>query len=549
VSAAALAPAPEPVPVARKKAKSSFLFVLALIFGAFFAAFMVVAGNGKFVMAFAAPAALLLLVALWKLPMKISVLGLLFLMWTADYLPESPQSNMWASPLYPIGQFLFLNLSALTGISALRVPGLDFTVVVLIGIALIRRATRSKIDEKSPSVRTLSVLLVLQLLTVVLLDIWGVNTEVPVVNPDGMVVALPRQGDFNESLWQLRQLLLMPMFTFLMLYAFPCKPGDLRQIARVAITAACVKSCVGLFFLYYFVRGSGFPVEYTTSHSDTLLFVPLLAMQFAWMFEKKTKQTYRDLLKWVPLMTWGMLANDRRIAYVSLGGCMLTIVLMQPWSSAKRTLLRNLMIASPAILLYIIAGWNAPPDSKVFFGSQLVKSIIKGDQAQAGADYRDIENFDVLYTWSENAIIPLGFGHKFEEPVKLPDISVAMPTYQYHPHNNILWMWTIGGLFGFFGMFAPLICAVYLAARTFRAATAPIDRVAALTVISMVIAHLNQCFGDMGTRNYFGSMGCALAMTVASKLAVRTGAWPSQPGKTIDLREPAPASVPASVPA
>ncbi len=511
----------------RKPGSSSFMFVLALILGAFFAAFVVVAGNGKFVLALAAPLGLVVMVAIWKLPMKTTVLCLLFLMWIADYLPESPQSNMWNSPFYPIGQFLFLNLSAITGISALRVPGLDFTALMLILIALYRRATRSKIDEKSASVRTLSALLVLQVLTVVALDIWGVNTEVAVVNADGLAMALPRQGDFNESLWQLRQLLLLPMFAFLMLYAFPCKAADLRQMARVAITAACVKSLVGLFFLYYFVRGSGFPVEYTTSHSDTLLFVPLLAMQFAWMFEKKTKQTYRDLLKWLPLVTWGMLANDRRIAYVSLGGCFLTIVLMQPWNSAKRTLLRNLLVLSPAILAYIVVGWNAGEESKVFFGSQLVKSIIKGDQAQAGADYRDIENFDVLYTWSENPILPLGFGHKFDEPVKLPDISVAMPTYQFHPHNTILWMWTIGGMFGFFGMFAPLVCAVFLAARSFRFATAPIDRVAALTVISMVIAHLNQCFGDMGTRNYFGSMGCALAITVASKMAVRVGAWPS----------------------
>ena len=537
------------IPTTRKK--GNFWFVLAIIFGAFFAALMVVAGNGKFVLAAAAPMAFLLLTAVWKLPMKYSVLTLLFLMWIADYLPENPQSGMWASPFYPIGQFLFLNLSALTGISVLRVPGLDFTVVVLTMIALYRRASKSTIDEKAPSVRTLSVLLMLQLATVVILDIWGVNTEVEVTNADGIVIALPRQGDFNESLWQLRQLLLMPIFTFLMLYAFPGKPHDLKLIAKTAIYAACIKACVGLFFLYYFVRNSGFPVEYTTSHSDTLLFVPLLAMQFAWMFEKKSKKTYRDLFKWLPLMTWGMLANDRRIAYVSLGGCLLTIVLMQPWNSAKRTLMRNLLIASPFILAYIIVGWGAQPDSKVFFGSQLVKSIIKGDQAQAGADYRDIENFDVLYTWSENPIVPLGFGHKFEEPVKLPDISVAMPTYQYHPHNNILWMWTIGGVFGFFGLFAPLVCAVFLAARVFRKAVLPIDRVAALTVIAMVITHINQCFGDMGTRNYFGSMGCALAMTVASKLAVRTGAWPAPAGRTMDLREapPQPLAPPSSVPA
>ena len=81
-------------------------------------------------------------------------------------LPEGPQSGMWASPFYPIGQFLFLNMSALTGISALRFPGLDFTMILLCGVALWRRFTRSKIDERTGSVRTLSFLMILMIVTV-----------------------------------------------------------------------------------------------------------------------------------------------------------------------------------------------------------------------------------------------------------------------------------------------------------------------------------------------------------------------------------------------
>lgn len=525
MSAQAIADLPPPKPA--KKPGSPVVFALVLGLGGFVAAVVLVAGNGKLPLAFAAPAALGLFYAMARLPLKHTAMGVIFLMYIADYLPEGPQSGMWASPFYPIGQFLFLNMSALTGISALRFPGLDFTMLVLCGIALWRRFTRSTIDERTGSVRTLSFLMILMIVTVVALDVWGVNTEVPVVNQDGRPIALPRPGEFNESLWQLRQLLLMPMFTFLLLFAFPGKPDDLRTLAKVLVSAAVVKAGVGIFFLYWFVRGSGFPVEFTTSHSDTLLFVPLLGMAFTQLMERKSKKTYRDLLKWVPIVAFGMVCNDRRIAYVSLGAAIFTIVLMYPWVSAKKALIRNLTFASPAILLYIIVGWGAPPDSKLFFGSQLVKSIIKGDQAQAGADYRDIENFNVLYTWSENDILPLGFGHKFMEPVKLPDISHAMPTYQFHPHNNILWMWTIGGWFGFFGLFAPIVAGVFLAARVFRFTKLAVERVAAMTAITMFIAYLNQCYGDMGTRTYFSSMGCALALVVVSKLAVRCGAWPS----------------------
>jgi hypothetical protein len=481
-----------------------FFIVLAL--GVVVTAGAVAVGNGNPAIAFAMPVGLGAVWAVWKLPLKYAAMGLLFLMWIADYLPEGPQSNLWNSPFYPIGQFLFLNLSALTGIGALRFPGLDFSVIVLLGIALYRRVTKSTIDHKTPAVRTLSVLLVLQMGVVVVLDLWGVN----------------QGGDFNESLWQLRQLLLMPIFTFLFLNAIPGTPDDLRFIAKVAIIAACIKSVVGIYFLHFQAHVM---VEFTTSHSDTLLFVPLLGMQIAWMFEPRSRAAIRDGAKWVWLVWWGMFANDRRLAYVSLFGCFLTILLMTPWNSAKRSVLRFLLLASPIFTVYVAAGWTS--HNPVFGGAQLVKSLIKGDQAQAGADYRDIENFDVLYTWSEYAVLPLGFGNKFQEPVKLPDISFAMPTYQYHPHNTVLWMWAIGGVLGFFGMFCSLVVGVYLAARCYRAAKLPIDRVAALTAICMVVCHLNQCFGDMGTRTYFGSMGCALALAVVSKMAIRLGAWPA----------------------
>jgi hypothetical protein len=447
--------------------------------------------------------------AVWKAPTKWTALGLIFLMWTADYLPEGPQGGIWNSPLHPIGEFLFFNLSATTGIGALRVAGLDFMVFVLLAVGALRRALHSRADPPTtPSVRPLSLLLLLQSAAVILFDIWGAGTG----------------GDFNESLWQLRQLVTMPLMAMLFLHAIGGSHADLRTISKTAIIAAMWKSFVGMYFIWFIARPSVKIFEFTTSHSDTLLFVPLSGMQLALFFEKPYARTWRDALKWLPIVIYGMILNDRRLAYVSLMGVFLCFMLMYPkQNKLRRGFLRFLIVMSPVIVLYVAAGWNSL--SPVFGGAQLVKSLIKGDQAQAGADYRDIENYDVLYTWSENAIIPLGFGKKFQEPVKLPDISFVMPTYQFHPHNTILWMWTIGGVIGFTFFFAPLVAGVFLAARVFRRATHYLDRVAAMTVIAMVIAHINQCFGDMGTRTYFGSMGCALALAVISKVAVRTGAW------------------------
>ena len=74
-------------------------------------------------------------------------------------------------------------------------------------------------------------------------------------------------------------------------------------------------------------------------------------------------------------------------------------------------------------------------------------------------------------------------------------------------------------------MFAPIVAGVYLAARVFRHTKLAIERVAAMTAITMFIAYLNQCYGDMGTRTYFSSMGCALALAPVVALAVFATGW------------------------
>lgn len=490
---------------------SSVALAMALIVGGVLSGALIPLANGNPAAALAIPIAGIGLWVLWKVPLRTSALGLLFLMLIADYLPEGPYENHWQTPFNILGQVLFLNLSTLTGIGALRFPGLDVAVVGLLSMSALRKALGRRVDVRRPGARMLNLVLVGQLVTVVLFDLYGTFSG----------------GNFNESLWQLRQLLLLPMMTFLFLTAIPGRPEDLKLVAKVLVAAAVVKAVCGIIFKWTVVRPQGLVVEFTSSHSDTLLFVPVLGMQIAiFFFTRHIRRAWAQALPWLPIVVYGMVLNDRRLAYVSLAGCFLTLMLvLDKAHPAKRSVLRTLIVLSPLLVAYTGAGWNS--NNPVFAGAQLVKSLIKGDQAQSGADYRDIENFDVLYTWSEHAVVPLGFGHKFEEPVRLPDISFAMPTYQYHPHNTILWMWSIGGVIGFFGLFAPIVVGVFLAMRAFRRATQPVDQVAAFTCVFMFIAHLNQCFGDMGTRTYFGSMGCALALAVASKLAVRLGAWPA----------------------
>jgi len=472
-------------------------------------------GNGNLLAAALPVLACAVGMVLFRLPLRTSSLCLLFLVLVCDYLPERPFEGLWASPLAPLGRLLFLNLSTTTGIFFLRFSGVDAAVLMLFLVGLWRSVVKAEPGAfvGTPSVRPLNFFLLLHFVTVVALCLWG----------------LARGGNFNASLWQLRQLLLFPLMSGFFLHAISGRKEDLLLIARLLVTAALVKALKGIYFVHAVVRPLGAEVEFTTSHSDTLLFVPVLAMAVALVYEKARLKTLWHLPLWVPIVALGMKYNERRLAYVALAASLVVFFAMFSKSRLRRLTLQAALWLAPLAALYLAVGWKQHPfEAHPLWGpALLVKSLVKGDPQQLGPDYRDMENFNLLYTWSENAFVPLGFGHRFEERIALPDISFVMPHYRYHPHNSVLWLWAIGGLFGFTALFLPLVVVVFLAARAFPLLQNPIERTALLTALSFVVSYLLQCWGDMATLSYFGSMGLALSLAVVSTLAVRSGAWPT----------------------
>ena len=138
--------------------------------------------------------------------------------------------------------------------------------------------------------------------------------------------------------------------------------------------------------------------------------------------------------------------------------------------------------------------------------------------------FRDLENYNLLYTLRASPIIGLGFGQQFAETVVTPDISF-FKEYRYMPHNSVLGLWCFTGLLGFTGLFVAPVVGVLLAARSYRWARVPDERVAAFTALGMVLIYLIQCYGDIGfsERESIFIVGAALA--VAGQLALSTGAW------------------------
>jgi hypothetical protein len=346
---------------------------------------------------------------------------------------------------------------------------------------------------------------------------------------------LVRGGDFKQSLWQAQNLFFLPVVGALFSLGLR-GPKDQRALGGVVMASACFKALLGAYFLYRVARPQGLQPPYVTQHTDTLLFVVAIAIALtAWMEEPSSRKTLVAGVV-IPLALFGIVINERRLAYVSLGACLFTVFALSPWGRAKRFLVRTLVLCFPLILAYGVAGWSS--SSPLFKPVQAIRTVVapQGDdgegKAESSTEFRNMENYNLVRTWMPNPLLGSGFGHPYLEVIKLPDISRFFPAYRFVPHNSILWIFGIGGALGFSAVFLFLAVAVLLAARAYRFARLAEERAAALSCICVFIAFLNQAFGDMGTQSWETVFLVAPAVVLAGKLAVSTGAWPAPIART-----------------
>lgn len=470
----------------------------------------VVLGGGQPLVALAPVLVLAALWALWTAPLRGPVLVLLFLALALEIPSERPGSGRWTSPFYALGRVLFDNLNNLTGIGALRFSGLDVLVLGLLFILCYRKAMGRDVDgaRSTQTASCVGPVLLLALLGVVLMEAWG----------------LARGGSFKDSLWQLRQMLFLPLLGYLF-HATLRGPADHRTLGGILIGAALVKVAFGLYVYLAIFRPLNEKPHYVTMHSDSMIYTAAVVMCLARWNERRDAMGWLLVLGVLPLLAVGMYVNNRRLVYVEIFLVLATLYFLVPRNAVKRALTRVMLLTLPLIPLYLAVGWSS--SASVFKPVQTVRSIVSSDADRSTAT-REIENFNLYWTLKSNPVLGTGLGHEYVELSRADDISGIFPQYRFIPHNSLLGLWAFGGWVGFSAVWAPLLVAVFLAVRSYRFAQRPVDRTAALTVIAVVYSFAVQAYGDMGLQSWIGVFLVAASLAVAGKLAVAVGAWPQR---------------------
>jgi hypothetical protein len=283
--------------------------------------------------------------------------------------------------------------------------------------------------------------------------------------------------------------------------------------------AACVKALIALWVR--FRLGSEFEiVQYATSHGDSMLFAAALVVSVAlWIERRRSGRGGGLMVVTVPLLLAGIVANQRRLAWMELSVTLLTLYCITPWTRRKRSWTRAALCLSPLLVAYVAVGWNST--SRVFGPVQLFRSVQDGDVNRSTLD-RDVENFNLVYTIGEHPVLGSGLGHPYTEAIKGDDISRAFAAYRFVPHNSVLWLWAAGGVIGFLGLWAAPVTGLVTAAHSYFQATSGADRVVAFAALAALQIYMIQCWGDMGLSDDKAIFLVGSALGVAARLPMST---------------------------
>ncbi len=442
-----------------------------------------------------------------RVPLRWSAGALVAVLLTVDVSTDA--AGIWHTPFVGLGDLLRDNLDRI--VPGLAVNGFEVAILLLLAVWGYRRATASAVDDDG-RVATAGAARDLALLFLVGLAYAEANGLARGTGP---------------AAWKLRNNLHVLLFFLLGHVAFR-GPRDHGLLARIVLFAASVKALMAVWVQQVVApAATGGELSYATSHGDSALFTVALVILLARPMERPDRRRLLDAAVLGPLLLLGVVENGRRLAWVVLATSFLAIYLLSPWRPWKRLITRGVVILLPIAALYVGVGWNR--DSSFFGPIRLLRSV-SGSSADASTRWRDIENWNIAMSIREHPVLGAGLGAQYTIYKHNADISMFYPDYRGWPHNSVLGLLLLAGLVAFAAMWCFNAGIVYLAVRSYRLARDPDDRVAALACIAAVIACMGLAYGDTGANLVQYRILLGLAMAVAAKLAVATGAWPAKAG-------------------
>jgi hypothetical protein len=458
--------------------------------------------NGSVAWALAPIAFLLVMFAMSRVPLRQSLMGVMFFTLTLENQAESPAGGMYRSPLFNLGKLMLTHMNLTTGVTWMSISGMDVLLIFLMLLVWYRRVTRSTIDgHPVPVPEPMKKLAMLSLVGTTFVWLWGMATG----------------GNFQKSLWQVEKVTYLPIL-FLLFASALRGTSDYVAVGRVFLTAAFVRASFAIYVMNF--AGLKDLPPWATTHHDSMLFACSIVIIVSLLMHRAHKKALTIALLFGPIIVWGIIENNRRTAWVQVFLVFITLYFCTPDSPAKRKIKKFALYTSPLSLLYLGIGWRL--GTGIFKPVGSIRSAIQPAN-DLSTMTRDIENYCVAKTIASSPIFGLGYGHRFFELVGLP--AMPHPLEPWLPHNSLLGLWFAAGFVGYTAMSLLWTAGVYFGVRAYREAKNQMNKAIALVCFGSVLIYLIQCYADLGLGALTGVYMVAPSLAIAGQLAVMTGAW------------------------
>lgn len=441
--------------------------------------------------------------AILRAPLRSTMLVLMFFALVLENPSEQPGAGQFSTPFAPVGALMLAHFKFTIGWGP--IGGMDLMLMAAIAAWYLQRGGASNgVPTPQPMIRLAQLTFATIAFT--------------------LCIGKLRGGEMQWAVWQMDRVMYLPS-VFLLCQAAFSGPKDYLAVGKVALAASLVRAAQAVLVRTVVttkvdpITGEN-SLPYATTHNDSMLFAVGSVILVALVLQRAGKKANRLAMWGGPLLIAGMVANNRRMVWVEIILVFFTLYLISETNAFKRKLNKALLASLPLIIGYVAVGWGS--SSGIFKPVKVIRSAVDSS-ADTSTAWRDLENFNLVFTLKNYPLTGVGYGNGFWEMWPMPVVDYSLE--RYVPHNSILGIYCYGGYVGFLGITSLWVAGIYFAIRAYHSCKEPMQKASALACFGAILVYYLQCFGDMGLGSWTGVFLVAPALAVGSKLTVIAGAW------------------------
>ncbi len=388
----------------------------------------------------------------------------------------------------------YMNLNSSTGVGGLVFNPVEFLLVLLLAIWLVRAAiSREWYLHRIPNIG----IAILFLMMLVFFTAYGL---------------LRPNGNWKAALWEIRSLYYLCAMYFLATQLIRT-PRQVRICVWIVIVGLALRGLQGSWRYFITLHRDLGKLRAILGHEDSLFLVTGFVLLAALFFLHYCGRERTVLLCALPFNLIAFIFNQRRVTFGVLMLCLALVVALLP-KAQLRLALRYVIPGVFLLAMYTMVFWNST--GTLALPAQKIKSVFVQQEGTADEGSNEWRKMELVNLKATVRAYPqgVGFGQKYLVLFPYPDIGAFFQLWEYIPHCAIYWIWCKTGFAGFAVFWLFFGVAIVQAVIDYRAMRDPYYKAVALTVMLFIVGQLIVSYYDLQLTYYRNMLYLGIAMAL-----------------------------------